>query len=148
MLTLREQQDISSLYLQIVKKQINEMGLGPVAMGEQPVGKPVQIELEIPSDEDTEEGVDRSDIDMACSALHMTSQIANELLRLVKNEENLPGWMSSKITLSFDYLSEVYSRLKYKDECECISNDPVEVNTVDMFNIGASQVNSSPALHP
>lgn len=147
MLTFKEQRDISELYKQIRASQINEMGLGPVALGEQPVGKPVDvaIELELPPDEEenNEDSVDRSDIDMACTALYMASELATELLPIVKKQENLPGWMSSKITLAFDYLSEVHSRIKYKDECcGCDSNEDtdIEVHTVGMFNAGVDKV--------
>jgi len=151
MLTLKERQDISELYKQIRVSQINEMGLGPVALGDQPVGKPVEMELELPADETEEdneiESDDRSDIEMACTALFMSSQFAGELLQIIKQEENLPAWMSYKITLAFDYLSEVYNRIKYKDECECISQpepETVEVHTVGMYNVGAAQSSNLP----
>lgn len=101
---------------------IREMNLGPAGMGVQPVGKPVVVSVDLPADDmETEyanegEEEDAGEIELACASLHKLAEYAPKLLEIIKSKTGLDGWVSSKIALADDYISEVYHRLDYRSK--------------------------------
>ena len=102
--------------------QINEMNLGPAAMGVQPVGKPVIITMDMPGssmsmDDDCEDNAhehDPSEIEMAAAELHKLTEYAPKLSQIVQNSPSLEGWVAAKITKAADYISSVYHYLEFQ----------------------------------
>jgi hypothetical protein len=54
------------------------------------------------------------EIDMARSELYKLSEYSTKLYDLISNEQNLEGWVASKITRASDYISSVYHYLNHK----------------------------------
>jgi hypothetical protein len=102
--------------------QINEMNLGPAAMGVQPVGKPVIITMDMPDssmsmEDDCEDNArehDPSEIEMAAAELHKLTEYAPKLSQMVQNSPSLEGWVAAKITKAADYISSVYHYLEFQ----------------------------------
>lgn len=124
-----------------VYSQINEMNLGPAAMGVQPVGKPVIVTMEMPGstmsmgndcEDDCESEThehDPSEIEMAAAELHKLVEYAPKLSQMVQSLPSLEGWVASKITKASDYISSVYHYLEYQQNGD---------NTTGMYtNMGA-----------
>jgi hypothetical protein len=101
---------------------VREMNLGPAGMGTQPVGKPVIVSVDLPADDiETEyanegEEEDAGEVELACASLYKLAEYAPKLLEIIKSKPSLDGWVSSKIALADDYISEVYHRLDYKSK--------------------------------
>jgi hypothetical protein len=52
---------------------------------------------------------------MAKSQLYRTSKMAHMIFQLIEDDEQLPGWVQSKITKASDYLESVFSYLDYEE---------------------------------
>lgn len=123
-----DQDNLAEAYL-----QINEMNLGPAAMGVQPVGKPVIITMDMPGStmeleddcEDNSQESDPSEIQMAAAELHKLAEYAPKLKQIVQTLPSLEGWVAAKITKASDYISSVYHYLEFEQtEGDC-NNDNI-----------------------
>ena len=52
---------------------------------------------------------------MAKSQLYRTSKMAHMIFQLIEDDDQLPGWVQSKITKASDYLESVFSYLDYEE---------------------------------
>lgn len=115
---------------------VSEMNLGPAGAGLQPVGKPVIIAMGEPTAVDSEyecegeEEHDSSEMEVALMELHKLQEYSSKLQALIADMPNLEGWISSKITLASDYISDVYHRIEYRQSTNSSQPD------VSMFNQG------------
>jgi hypothetical protein len=125
-----------------------EMNLGPAGAGIQPVGKPVVMSIDLPADgvetefsQENEE--DQGEIDLACASLHKLAEYAPKLLEIVRNKPGLDGWVSSKIALAADYVSEVYHRLDYAEK----SSTCAQCNTTHTGTCGETTPSTGTAMY-
>jgi hypothetical protein len=123
----QDQTNLAEVYL-----QINEMNLGPAAMGVQPVGKPVIVTMDMPGatmemEDDCEDNAhehDPSEIQMAAAELHKLSEYAPKLKQIVQQLPSMEGWVAAKITKASDYISSVYHYLEFEQsEHGCNGNN-------------------------
>jgi len=106
--------------------QINEMNLGPAAMGVQPVGKPVIVTMDMPDsamsmEDDCEDNAhehDPSEIDMAAAELHKLMEYVPKLKQIIESMPSLEGWVAAKLTKASDYISSVYHYLEFEQSKE------------------------------
>ena len=111
--------------------QINEMNLGPAAMGMQPVGKPVIVTMDMPGAtvdneddcEDSSHEHDPSEIQMAAAELHKLQEYAPKLSQIITQLPSIEGWVASKITKASDYISSVYHYLEFEQNGSDSSNN-------------------------
>ena len=52
---------------------------------------------------------------MAKSQLYRTAKMAHMIFQLIEDDDQLPGWVQSKITKASDYLESVFSYLDYEE---------------------------------
>jgi ABC-type Zn2+ transport system substrate-binding protein/surface adhesin len=52
---------------------------------------------------------------MAKSQLYRTSKMAHMIFQLIEDDDQLPGWVQSKITKASDYLESVFAYLDYEE---------------------------------
>lgn len=134
---------------------VREMNLGPAGMGVQPVGNPVVVSVDLPADDieteySNDEGEeDQGEIELACASLYKLAEYSPKLLEIIKSKPGLDGWVSSKIALAADYISEVYHRLDYKSksgvctQCNTAHSGSCASSTgTGMYMTGHGDVNS------
>lgn len=121
----QDQDSLAQAYL-----QINEMNLGPAAMGVQPAGMPVIVTMDMPGAttemeddcEDSSHEHDPSEIQMAAAELHKLVEYAPKLKELISQLPSLEGWVAAKITKASDYISSVYHYLEFEQSENSGSN--------------------------
>ena len=135
---MSKKQDLQSL--EKAYKMVTEMNLGPAGTGLQPVGKPVIITMDMPMAVDSEqeceneEEHDSSEMEIALMELRKIAEYSQKLEALVEQMPSLDGWISSKITLASDYISDVYHRLESRQEVNGSSED------TGMFSTGYENI--------
>jgi len=138
----KDEKSLIELY-EATLSPLNGVGLGPHAQDSAGgLGSPTLTKIEVEDEE--REQIDDHEVDMAKSELYKLAEYAPKLLDLIKNYDELEGWVQAKLTKASDYVSDIYHYLKYEDEmnvhshqvdepspCEVAAEEPgVEVEVV------------------
>ena len=123
---------------------LNGVGLGPQAQDSAGgLGSPVMTQIDIQdvesSEDEEKEQIDDHEVDMAKSELYKLAEYAPKLLDLIKNYDELEGWVQAKLTKASDYVSDIYHYLKYEDEMNVHSHEVDEMPPAPMGGCGAPE---------
>lgn len=67
--------------------------------------------------------VDDHEAKMAKAELYKSAQYSAKLFKMIDDNEELEGWVQSKITKASDYLSSVYHWMEYNKMAKSAMND-------------------------
>ena len=110
----KDEKSLIELY-EATLSPLNGVGLGPHAQDSAGgLGSPTLTKIEVEDEE--KEQIDDHEVDMAKSELYKLAEYAPKLLDLIKNYDELEGWVQAKLTKASDYVSDIYHYLKYEDE--------------------------------
>jgi len=109
----KDEKSLIELY-EATLSPLNGVGLGPHAQDSDGLGSPTLTKIEVEDEE--KEQIDDHEVDMAKSELYKLAEYAPKLLDLIKNYDELEGWVQAKLTKASDYVSDIYHYLKYEDE--------------------------------
>jgi hypothetical protein len=123
----KDEKSLTELY-EATLSPLNGVGLGPHAQDSAGgLGSPTLTKIDIQDVEATEdeerEQIDDHEVDMAKSELYKLAEYAPKLLDLIKNYDELEGWVQAKLTKASDYVSDIYHYLKYEDEMNVHSHE-------------------------
>ena len=105
----KDEKSLQELY-EATLSPLNGVGLGPQAedsaggLGSPTMTKIDVQDVETPEDEEREQ-IDDHEVDMAKSELYKLAEYAPKLLDLIKNYDELEGWVQAKLTKASDYVS-------------------------------------------
>lgn len=116
----KDEKSLTELY-EATLSPLNGVGLGPHAQDSAGgLGSPTLTKIEVEDEE--REQIDDHEVDMAKSELYKLAEYAPKLLDLIKNYDELEGWVQAKLTKASDYVSDIYHYLKYEEEAKVHSH--------------------------
>ena len=116
----KDEKSLTELY-EATLSPLNGVGLGPHAQDSAGgLGSPTLTKIEVEDEE--REQIDDHEVDMAKSELYKLAEYAPKLLDLIKNYDELEGWVQAKLTKASDYVSDIYHYLKYEEEAKAHSH--------------------------
>jgi len=136
----KDEKSLQELY-EATLSPLNGVGLGPQAedsaggLGSPTMTKIDVQDVETPEDEEREQ-IDDHEVDMAKSELYKLAEYAPKLLDLIKNYDELEGWVQAKLTKASYYVSDIYHYLKYEEEANVHSHEVDEVPPAPMGGCG------------
>ena len=137
----KDEKSLKELY-EATLSALNGVGLGPHADDSAGgLGSPTLTKIDVKdveSSEDEECGDDH-EVDMAKSELYKLAEYAPKLLDLIKNYDELEGWVQAKLTKASDYVSDIYHYLKYEQESKA-KNQVEELPPAPMGGCGAPEI--------
>jgi hypothetical protein len=132
----KDEKSLQELY-EATLSPLNGVGLGPQAQDSAGgLGSPTLTKIDIQdveNENEEREEIDDHEVDMAKSELYKLAEYAPKLLDLIKNYDELEGWVQAKLTKASDYVSDIYHYLKYEDEMNVHSH---EVDELPQATIG------------
>lgn len=130
----KDEKSLTKLY-EATLSPLNGVGMGPEAQDSAGgLGAPIPTQIDIENENEERGEIDDHEVSMAKSELFKLAEYAPKLLDLIKNYDELEGWVQAKITKASDYVSDVYHYLKYEEEQGVHGHqvdDEVEVVKID-----------------
>ena len=144
----KDEKSLTELY-EATLSPLNGVGLGPHAQDSAGgLGSPTLTKIDVKDageDEEREE-IDDHEVDMAKSELFKLAEYAPKLLELIKDYDELEGWVQAKLTKASDYVSDIYHYLKYEEEMNVHSHEvdepEAEVVEIDIDEQPAGEMSS------